>query len=383
MRSRGSLLVMLAFALGVLAVLVLRNGSTERAAKEETTDEPSMPASVAVVPRAQLEPVPSAEGSRDDAPTAGGAALPLPSDEPQLLAGLSAGVSAPRVRKVISEQLLSWVTDERYFPELASCSDQHGLHAPQCAVLLDTALSRAFDWRIGRDLGHGGPYGIDRLLEVEGRTEAARNARLAVLQTLSESDDPIERVSSLALSERLASESTEPQPALPATVFEGIKERTHLERAFLLNAFEQAPTTDGHVLEELSELALSERYDIPERRQALRAVAASGAGEAFENLLREAQRSVAISQNGALQVLGPGLARCGFACGGTLRRLAADSDTNARLAVLSALARMDEAPFEALGRELLPALRAPNAPSAIEQDQLAFVEKRFSRGGRR
>lgn len=361
-RRKASVLGAVAALLVMLWLLVpLARQVDTTAEPSDSTDRPSTsaPASGAETPQATVVPAVDA---------AVRSAEPPQSTQPRA------------ITSAIASAMLQMLADDTLFPELVACSAAHGLYHETCRAQLDAAIDRVLWWQIGRELAAGDRFSIAAVLRAHGADPAASGAHRAMEQTLLESDNPVVRVAALALAERLASESSMPQPALRAELYEHLSSRTSAERRYLLSAYEQAPVRAPAVLEELASLALSDSASIAERRHAVRAIAAAGAAAEFEAVLSRLERSGGVTVEGALHVIGPGLARCGTSCGATMRRLATQPNANSRLAVLQALAIMDDATRALAARDVLPMLEAAPDRSATEDDQLAFVVRKLRDG---
>lgn len=282
---------------------------------------------------------------------------------------------------LIADALDAGVSDAGRYPQLARCAARHGMGAAECAPLLNPAARRTLTLSIAGELSAGDRFGVPSLLRQLGGDAAARAAHELAERTLLQSGDPLERIAALALDQRLASESKVPPAALQPQCFRDLAQRTSLEARYLLHALEQSPQSDPAVAREVAKVALSQAVDVDERRLAFRALGEAGAREAIDQILETASRTGGLSFEGAIESVGPGLARCGVACEASMRRLAAERSPNDRLAVLVALANTDDATFAELGDSIVSMVADARDRGAIEEDQLDFVRRRLKAAG--
>jgi hypothetical protein len=187
----------------------------------------------------------------------------------------------------------------------------------------------------------------------------------------------VDRAAALALAERTLSEAVTSPPPYDAKIYWGLSNRSSVERGYLLREYERAPVHSDEISNELVTIALANDEYREHRRTALRSLGAARDGQAFARTLQAVEEGSQFTEQGALDVVGPALARCSSSCLDSYRRLAAHGDPNARLAALIGLGTMPRADLAAIADAVLPELEARSNLSPIERDQLAFVQRRL------
>ncbi|MDJ0848636.1 MAG: hypothetical protein QNK04_09685 [Myxococcota bacterium] len=358
-------------ALGVVVAAAAASGLWRLAPPEE----PSR-----VTPRDVAAPVQPAAAVAEHASVAAGDDETCAADEARaelaerLDATLTPRETVRRVSGFASDTVRGALADEARFPDLASCRAS-AASGSACAQLEAEALAAVLTWPL-RDQVFRDTYHLARLEDEWGRDLLRERLVEAVEDAYATEQDAAARLAALALLE--AVEAPDPRPLDPS-VYAALAERPAAEAGMLLDQFERAPVGTDRVQDEIFALATGAHVAPALRLRAVESLALAAAPGDLADAIDYLDEDGLLDREAALTRVAPALVRCGAACADQLDALARSENPAARLAALTAVARLEPDLRAQVLEQLVVAFEERGDLDALERDQLAYLTRSVGR----